>query len=89
MSEDKIKTLNQVVEEFYKDGEDEVSFRVFAESDALTYAEPAVWHVVSRNLDLSAKLNLVLLTSTGTAPRIVDELRIGPTWRSVTPMLEK
>lgn len=72
-----------------KTGEDEVSFRVFAESDVLTYAEPAVWHVVSRNLDLSANLNLVLLTSTGTAPRIVDELRIGPTWRSVTPMLER
>lgn len=72
-----------------ENGEDEVSFRVFAESDELTYAEPAVWHVVSRNLDLSAKLNLVLLTSTGSAPRIVDELRIGPTWRSVTPMLER
>ncbi len=71
-----------------ENGEDEVSFRVFAESDELTYAEPAVWHVVSRNLDLSAKLNLVLLTSTGTTPRIVDELRIGPTWRSVTPMLD-
>ncbi len=66
-------------------GEDEVSFHVFAESDELTYVEPAVWQVVSRNLDLSAKLNLVLLTSTGLAPRIVDELRIGPTWRSVVP----
>ncbi|MEM9943187.1 MAG: FecR family protein [Planctomycetota bacterium] len=69
-------------------GEDEVSFRVFSESDPLGYAEPFVWHVNSRKLELSAKLDLVLLTSTGLAPRVVDELRIGPTWRSVIPMKE-
>ncbi|MGB7326817.1 MAG: FecR domain-containing protein, partial [Rubripirellula sp.] len=69
-------------------GEDEVSFRIFSESDGLTYAEPSAWHVVSKGLDLSAKLNLTVLTSQGTAARIVDELRIGPTWRSVTPLRE-
>ena len=69
-------------------GEDEVSFRIFSESDELTYAEPSVWHVVSKGLNLSAKLDLVVLTSQGTASRIVDELRIGPTWRSVVPMKE-
>ena len=69
-------------------GEDEVSFRIFSESDELTYAEPSAWHVVSKGLNLSAKLNLVVLTSQGTAARIVDELRIGPTWRSVTPLKE-
>jgi hypothetical protein len=31
----------------------------------------------------SAAFDLVVLSSTGNAPRIVDELRIGPTWRSV------
>lgn len=69
-------------------GEDEVSFRIFSESDELTYAEPSAWHVVSKGLDLSAQLNLTVLTSQGTAARIVDELRIGPTWRSVTPLRE-
>jgi hypothetical protein len=69
-------------------GEDEVSFRIFSESDKLTYAEPSAWHVVSKGLDLSAQLNLTVLTSQGTAARIVDELRIGPTWRSVTPLKE-
>lgn len=70
-------------------GEDEVSFRIFSESDELTYAEPSAWHVVSNGLTLSAKLDLVVLTSQGTASRIVDELRIGPTWRSVVPMKER
>jgi hypothetical protein len=69
-------------------GADEVSFRIFSESDELTYAEPSAWHVVSHGLDLSARLNLVVLTSQGAASRIVDELRIGPTWRSVTPLGE-
>lgn len=69
-------------------GEDDVSFRIFSESDELTYAEPSAWHVVSKGLDLSAQLNLAVLTSQGTAARIVDELRIGPTWRSVTPLRE-
>jgi hypothetical protein len=70
-------------------GEDEVSFRIFSESDELTYAEPSVWHVATKGLNLSAKLNLVVLTSQGAASRIVDELRIGPTWRSVVPMKER
>lgn len=70
-------------------GEDEVSFRIFSEADELTYAEPSAWHVVSKGLNLSAKLDLVVLTSQGTASRIVDELRIGPTWRSVVPMKER
>ena len=69
-------------------GEDEVSFRIFSESDELTYAEPSAWHVVSKGLDLSETLNLVVLTSQGAAERVVDELRVGPTWRSVTPLKE-
>ena len=72
-------------------GEDEVYFRIFGEddelvSDELSWAEPSQWHVVSRNLDLSASLDLVVLTSEGVAPRYIDELRIGPTWRSVAPL---
>jgi hypothetical protein len=66
-------------------GEDEISFRIYGEADALEYAEPATWHVVSRGLDHSAVLDLVLLSSTGGEARIADELRIGPTWRSVVP----
>jgi hypothetical protein len=40
----------------------------------------------TRGLRQSAMLDLVILSSTGQSPRIVDELRIGPTWRSVVPM---
>jgi FecR protein len=67
------------------EGEDEVSLRIYGEQDPLDYAEPATWHVSSRELQLSAALDLVVLTSIGASPRIVDELRIGPTWRSVVP----
>ncbi|MEM7015262.1 MAG: FecR family protein, partial [Verrucomicrobiota bacterium] len=66
-------------------GEDEIYFRVYGESDHLEYAEPAVWHVVTRDVDLNARFDRILLSSTGNAARIVDELRIGPTWRSVVP----
>ncbi len=68
------------------DGEDEVFFRIYGQADALDYAEPATWHTSTRGLRQSAVLDLVMLSSTGQSPRIVDELRIGPTWRSVVPM---
>jgi len=70
-------------------GEDEVYFRIYGESDALGYAEPATWHVVTRLVHSDARLDRVLLSSTGKFGRVVDELRIGPTWRSVAPMLEE
>ncbi|MCO8124176.1 FecR family protein [Stieleria sp. TO1_6] len=71
-----------------KQGEDEIYFRVYGESDVLDYAEPATWHVVTRGVNLDAHLDLVLLSSVGKTARLIDELRIGPTWRSVAPILE-
>lgn len=68
--------------------EDEIYFRVYGENDVLDYAEPATWHVVTRNVVLQTELDLVLLSSEGKTARLVDELRIGPTWRSVAPMVE-
>ena len=72
-----------------KRGEDEIYFRVYGEQDVLSYAEPAAWHVVTRGVELDARLDRVLLSSVGKTARIVDELRIGPTWRSVAPMPER
>lgn len=67
-------------------GEDEISFRIYGQQDVLDYAEPATWHVVSRDLHQKSAFDLVVLSSTGRSARIVDELRIGPTWRSVVPI---
>jgi hypothetical protein len=67
-------------------GEDEVFFRIYGQQDVLDFAEPPTWHVVSRGLQQDAALDLIVLSSTGQSPRIVDELRIGPTWRSVVPI---
>lgn len=69
-------------------GEDEVYFRIYGENEKLDYAEPATWHVVTRALNSDAKLDRVLMSSTGSSGRIIDELRIGPTYRSVAPMSE-
>lgn len=66
--------------------EDQVSLRIYGQKDVLDFAEPAQWHVETRGLQHDAKLDLVLLTSQGASPRVVDELRIGPTWRSVVPI---
>lgn len=67
-------------------GEDEIYFRIYGEDEQLDYAEPAVWHVVTRGVAQSANLDRLLLTSNGPSLRIVDELRIGPSWRSVAPL---
>lgn len=68
------------------DGEDEITFRIYGQNDPLDYAEPPTWHVATRGVRQNAALDLVVISSTGTATRIVDELRIGPTWRSVVPI---
>ena len=70
-------------------GEDEIFFRGYGEDDVLDYAEPATWHVVTRGVELDSSMDLVLLSSEGKTARLIDELRIGPTWRSVAPMWAK
>ena len=65
---------------------DEVLFRFYRESDHLDIFEPADWDIEMREADLSARLNLLLISSQGQSTTYVDELRIGPTWRSVTPL---
>lgn len=67
-------------------GEDEVVLRIYGQQEPLDYVEPPTWHVASRGLNLDAVFDLVIISSTGSSPRIVDELRIGPTWRSVVPI---
>jgi hypothetical protein len=69
-------------------GEDEISLRVYSEMEHLDFAEPSVWHVVSHGLDQHGSFGLLVLTSAGTGSRIVDEIRFGPTWRSVVPYWE-
>jgi hypothetical protein len=72
-----------------REGPDQVSFRIFGERDELGCFEPSQWDVVVRDLQLTASLDLLVLTSNGKSPRIVDEIRIGPTWRSVVPVPER
>lgn len=65
---------------------DQILFRFYRESDHLDFFEPADWDIESGDADLSAKLDTLLITSIGQNTRFVDEIRIGPTWRSVTPI---
>ena len=71
-----------------KTANDEISFRMYGEDEVLGYAEPAAWHVTSKGVSQSVRFDRLLLTSKGRASRIVDEIRIGPTWRSVVPFKE-
>ena len=71
-----------------KTANDEISFRMYGEDEELGYAEPAAWHVTSKGVSQSVRFDRLLLTSKGRAPRVVDEIRIGPTWRSVVPFKE-
>jgi hypothetical protein len=67
-------------------GEDEVYFRIYGQEDVLDFAEPSEWHVESRRIHDDSDYDLVVLSSTGLLNRVVDEIRIGPTWRSVVPV---
>jgi len=69
-----------------RNGKDEVYLRVYSESDSLDYAEPTAWHIASHGTQLNGKLDRIILHTDGSHTRIIDELRIGPTWRSVAPI---
>ena len=60
-----------------------------SQEDELDIVEPAEWDVVLSNLELNADLDLLVLTSNATQVRFVDEIRLGPSWRSVTPIRVK
>lgn len=66
-------------------GEDEIYFRIYGEDESLDYAEPANWHIASRGVLHSAQFDRILLTNNG-SERIIDEIRLGPSWRSVAPL---
>ncbi|MEM7697217.1 MAG: FecR domain-containing protein [Verrucomicrobiota bacterium] len=68
---------------------DQVFFRFYRVDEPLDFAEPAEWDVEARDFDLDSELNLLLLTAEGATVRFVDEIRIGPSWRSVTPIDRK
>jgi ferric-dicitrate binding protein FerR (iron transport regulator) len=67
-------------------GEDEIFFQVFGENEHVGMTEPRTWQVSTRGVFQDGKLDRLLLSSHGHAPRIVDEIRIGPTWRSVVSL---
>ncbi len=65
------------------DGVSDLYFRVFGETEPIGLYEPTIWHVSGHNLKYRAKLDLVLLTATGRGQRLIHDLKIGRTWRSV------
>jgi len=68
------------------DGTDEVAFRFYTREDPLDIVEPAEWDLVTQGIDQKAAYDLLLLTSDSNQVRYLDEIRIGPSWRSVTPV---
>jgi len=69
-------------------GDDEFFFSVYGEKDTFGFAEPATWQVASRGVRRQGRLDLALISTQLSAPCLADELRIGPTWRSVAPVQE-
>jgi len=67
-------------------GEDEIFFRVYQEGESLDIFEPADWSITSRGFRSDAKLDVLLLSSTGETRRWFDEVRIGTSWRAVVPI---
>lgn len=67
-------------------GEDEVFFRVYREGESLDILEPANWGIVTRGFRSDARLDRLVLTSTGQTRRWFDEIRIGTSWRAVIPI---
>ncbi len=65
---------------------DRVSFRFYTREEPLDIVEPAEWDITVTNLRQDALYDLLVLTSNSQKVRFVDEIRMGPSWRSVTPI---
>ena len=57
--------------------------RVFDAGEPPGPVEPESWDVRTHGLRLDATLDRVVLESSGTKPRRIEEIRIGTTWRDV------
>lgn len=67
-----------------------VQFRCYNSSDSMHNVEPAVWDIEDHSVYHGAKLDILEMSSKSGSTVWIDEIRIGPTWRSVTPLdLEK
>lgn len=69
-----------------KGGSDRVSFRFYTRDEPLDIVEPAEWDVTLTDLRQDANYDLLVLTSNSQKVRYLDEIRMGPSWRSVTPI---
>ncbi|MEM1441919.1 MAG: hypothetical protein AAGF67_06225 [Verrucomicrobiota bacterium] len=65
---------------------DRISFRFYSRDEILDIVEPSEWDVVLTEVRQDAEFDLLVLTSNSQQTRFVDEIRVGPTWRSVTPI---
>lgn len=69
--------------------EDEIFLSIFSGKDRLGLTEPRTWQVSTRGVYQDGQLDIALISSQSNqskATRLVDRLRIGPTWRSVVPL---
>ncbi len=73
-----------------EDHPDTVQFRCYNSTDPMHFVEPAEWDVEGHTIDIDSKLDILEIASKSGSTVWIDEIRIGPTWRSVTPLdLEK
>jgi hypothetical protein len=67
-----------------RDRPDQVFLRVYRPDERVGRREPGSWTVVSRPVRSNLKLNTLTISAAGDSRQMVDELRIGTTWSSVT-----
>ena len=68
------------------DSPDSIQFRCYNSADPMEFMEPAVWDVEGHSIDLDSELDILEIASKSGLTIWIDEIRIGPTWRSVTPL---
>jgi hypothetical protein len=67
-----------------RDGPDEVFLKIHRPGETVGALEPATWTNQTLPFHSDARLDLLVLTGTGSSPQALDEFRIGRTWTSVT-----
>ena len=67
-------------------GQDNLFLKAYVQDDAIDFVEPKRWDVVGHPGDHDFKLDRIGTWSRASCFALIDEIRVGDTWQSVTPV---
>lgn len=68
-----------------RNGEDEIFFRIYGESEPVDLLEPDNWHVTTRGIHSDAHLDMFVFATLKEGTSWLGNVRVGASWRAILP----